>query len=95
MDDWFVSAGTDNSESSLVDSTNHHFQGLRWSLVLAVSCRHFPSWDVSLYAVLAGACLVYPSKQTAQMYDTPHTFLARWLGPSSESPMEVDSQACT
>ena len=35
-DSWFVSPITDNSESSLLDSTNRHSQQLRWSLVWAV-----------------------------------------------------------
>ena len=34
---WLVSVITDNSESSLLDSNNHCFQWLRWSLVLRVS----------------------------------------------------------
>ena len=67
MDNWFVCAITDNSESSLVDSTNHHFQGLRWSLVLAVSCRHFPSWEVLLWGVLARACTAYSSSLATQV----------------------------
>ena len=60
-DSWFVSAITDNSESSLLDSTNHHFQQSRWSLVQVVSCRCFPSQEVLLWAILARACAAYSS----------------------------------
>ena len=41
-DSWFVGEITDNSESSLVDSINHCFWWLRWSLVWAILCKHFP-----------------------------------------------------
>ena len=47
-DGWFVSVIIDNSESSLVDSTNCCFWQLRWSLVRAISCKHFPSQEVLL-----------------------------------------------
>ena len=47
-DSWFVSAITDNSESSLVDSSNRRFQQSRRSLVQAISCKHFPSQEVLL-----------------------------------------------
>ena len=47
-DGWFVGAITDNSESSLVDSINHHFRQSRQSLVWAVSCKCFPSQEVLL-----------------------------------------------
>ena len=47
-DGWFVVAITDNSESSLVDSINRRFWQSRWSLVRAVSCKHFPSQEVLL-----------------------------------------------
>ena len=47
-DGWFVSVITDNSESSLVDSSNRRFRQSRQSLVRAVSCKHFPSWEVLL-----------------------------------------------
>ena len=50
-DGWFVGAITDNSESSLVDSSNCHFWWLRWSLVWAISCKHFPSREALLWAV--------------------------------------------
>ena len=52
-DGWFVSAITNNSESSLLDSTNCCFQQLRRSLVRAVLCRCFPSQEVLMWAVLA------------------------------------------
>ena len=38
---WFVGEIIDNSESNFVDSANCHFQQLRWSLVWAISCKHF------------------------------------------------------
>ena len=47
-DGWFVSEIIDNSESSFVDSINCRFQQLRQSLVWAISCKHFPSWEVLL-----------------------------------------------
>ena len=50
-DGWFVGAIADNSESSLVDSINHRFRGLRWSLVQAILCKCFPSWEALLCAV--------------------------------------------
>ena len=71
MDSWFVSAITDNSESCLVDSTNCHFWWSRWSLVLAVSCRCFLSWEVLLLAVLARACAAYSSSLATQVRVTP------------------------
>ena len=47
-DGWFVGVITDNSESSLVDSINRHFQQLRRSLVRAISCKCFPSQEAVL-----------------------------------------------
>ena len=71
MDDWFVSASTDNSESSWVDSTNCHFQQSRWSLVLAISCKHFLSWEALLWAILARACAAYSSSLATWVSVTP------------------------
>ena len=59
-DGWFVSVITDNSESSLLDSNNHCFWWSRWSLVQAVSCRRFPTWEVLLWAIL---CKCFPSQE--------------------------------
>ena len=70
-DNWFVSAITDNSESSLLDSTDCHFWWLRWSLVQAISCRCFPSWEVLLWAVLARAHTAYSSTLATQVRVTP------------------------
>ena len=70
-DSWFVGAITDNSESSLLDSTNHHFWRLRWSLVWAISCRHFPSWEALLWAVLAKAHAAYSSTLATWVRVTP------------------------
>ena len=47
-DGWFVGVITDNSESSLVDSINRHFQQLRRSLVWAILCKCFPSQEAVL-----------------------------------------------
>ena len=71
MDSWFVGAITDNSESSLVDSTNRSFQRSRWSLVLAVLCRHFPSREALLWAVWTRAHAVYSSSLAVQVRVTP------------------------
>ena len=60
-DGWFVGAITDNSESSLVDSINRHFQQSRQSLVWAILCKCFLSWEVLLCAILARACTTYCS----------------------------------
>ena len=81
VDGYFVGAITDNSESSLVDSTNCCFWQLRWSLVLAVSCRCFPSWEVLLWAVLARACIVYSSSLATQVSITA-TCLPSQMGRS-------------
>ena len=47
-DGWFVGAITNNSESSFMDSSNCHFQQSRWSLVQAILCKRFPSWEALL-----------------------------------------------
>ena len=70
-DGWFVSVITDNSESSLVDSTNCRFWWLKQSLVQAVSCRCFPSQEVLLWAILARACTAYSSSLAVQVSVTP------------------------
>ena len=54
-DGWFVGEIIDKSESSFMESINHHFWGLRQSLVWAISCKRFPSREVLLCAVLARA----------------------------------------
>ena len=66
-DCWLVGAITNNSESSLVDSNNCHFWWLRQSLVQAISCKHFPSQEVLLWAVLARACAAYSSTLATQV----------------------------
>ena len=70
-DGWLVGVITDNSESSLVDSNNCCFQWSRWSLVQALSCKCFPSWEVLLWAVLARACAVYSSTLATWVRVTP------------------------
>ena len=70
-DGWFVSEIIDNSESSFMDSINRCFRQWRWSLVWAVSCKHFPSWEVLLWAILARACAAYSSILAVQVRVTP------------------------
>ena len=70
-DGWFVSVITDNSESSLLDSFNCHFQWSRWSLVQAVSCRCFPSRGVLLWVILARAHAAYSSSLATRVRVTP------------------------
>ena len=70
-DGWLVGAITDNSESSLLDSNNCRFQQLRQSLVQAISCKHFPSWEALLWVVLARACTAYSSTLAAWVRITP------------------------
>ena len=54
-----------------MDSTNHRFWRSRWSLVLAVSCKCFPSWEVLLWAILARARTAYSSSLATQVRVTP------------------------
>ena len=54
-----------------MDSINHHFHQSRQSLVWAISCKHFPSQEVLLYAVLARACAAYSSILAAWVRFTP------------------------
>ena len=70
-DGWFVGAITNNSESSLLDSNNHWFWRLRRSLIRAVSCRCFPSWEALLWAILARACAAYSSTLAVWVRVTP------------------------
>ena len=70
-DSWFVSAITDNSESSLVDSINHCFRQSRRSLVRAISCKCFPSREALLCAILARACAAYSSILAVWVRVTP------------------------
>ena len=80
-DSWFVGAITNNSESSLLDSNNCHFQWLRQSLVWAISCRCFPSREALLWAVLARACAAYSSTLATQVRVTP-TYLPSQMARS-------------
>ena len=80
-DGWFVSVITDSSESNLVDSINHCFQWLRWSLVQAVSCKCFSSWEALLCAILARARAVYSSILAAWVRVTP-TYLPSQMARS-------------
>ena len=80
-DGWVVSEIIDNSESRFVDSINHCFQQSRQSLVQAVSCKHFPSWEVLLCAILARACAAYSSILAVQVRVTP-TYLPSQMARS-------------
>ena len=60
-DGWVVGEIIDNSESSFMDSINCRFWQSRWSLVWAVSCKHFPSREALLCTVLARARTTYSS----------------------------------
>ena len=68
---WFVGEIINNSESSFIDSINCHFQRSRQPLVQAVSCKHFPSWEALLCAILARAHAVYSSILAAWVRVTP------------------------
>ena len=70
-DGWVVGEIIDNSESSFVDLINCCFWQLRWSLIWAVSCKCFPSWEVLLWAILARARAMYSSILVAQVRVTP------------------------
>ena len=70
-DGWVVGEIIDNSESSFMDSINCHFRWSRWSLVWAVSCKHFPSWEALLCTVLARAHAAYSSILAAWVIFTP------------------------
>ena len=54
-----------------MDSINHHFQRSRWSWVQAVLCKHFPSQEVLLCAILARARAAYSSILAVQVRFTP------------------------
>ena len=54
-----------------MDSINHRFHWSRQSLVQAVSCKRFPSWEVLLCAVLARAHAAYSSILAGQVRFTP------------------------
>ena len=54
-----------------MDSTNHHFWWSRQSLVLAILCRCFPSWEALLWAILARACTAYSSSLAVWVRVTP------------------------
>ena len=70
-DGWVVGEIINNSESNFVDSINHCFRRLRRSLVQAISCKHLPSREALLCAVLARACVVYSSILAAWVRFTP------------------------
>ena len=86
-DGWFVSEIIDNSESSFVDSINRHFWRSRRSLVWAISCKCFPSWEALLCTILARACAAYSSILAVWVRVTPHIYLAKWLGHSVAYPL--------
>ena len=90
MDGWFVSVITNNSESSLVDSTNHCFQQLRQSLVLAILCRCFSSQEVLLWAILARACTACSSSLATWASVTP----ACLPGQMARSFIGISAEGC-
>ena len=64
-----------------MDSINRCFQQSRRSLVWAISCKHFPSWEVLLCTVLARAHAVYSSILAAWVRFTP-TYLPSQMARS-------------
>ena len=64
-----------------MDLINRHFRWLRQSLVQAVSCKCFPSWEALLCAVLARAHAAYSSILAAQVRFTP-TYLPSQMARS-------------
>ena len=70
-DGWVVGDIINNSESSFVDLINRRFQQLRQSLVRAVSCKCFPSWEVLLWAIFSRAHTAYSSILAVQVRFTP------------------------
>ena len=54
-----------------MDSINCHFRRSRWPLVRAISCKHFPSREALLCAVLARARAVYSSILAVRVIFTP------------------------
>ena len=80
-DGLFVGAITNNSESSLVDSINHCFWQLRQSLVWAILCKCFLSWEALLCPVLARARATYSSILAMQVRVTP-TYLPSQMARS-------------
>ena len=88
---WFVSEIIDNSESNFMDSINCHFWWLRPSLVQAVLCKHFPSWEVLLCTILGRARAAYSSIFAAQVRVTPtHLPIQRARSFSSMSALSCD-----
>ena len=67
-----------------MDSINRRFWGLRWSLVWAISCKHFPSQEALLCAVLARACAAYSSILAAQVRFTPTYLPSQMARPFSD-----------
>ena len=81
-DGWFVSEIINNSESSFMDSINCHFWRSRPSLVWAVLCKHFPSREALLCAILVRARAAYSSILAARVRVTP-THLPSQMARSS------------
>ena len=95
-DGWVVSEIIDNSESSFVDSINCHFWRSRRSLVQAVSCKCFPSWEALLCAVLARAHIAYSSILAVRVRVTP-THLPSQMARSFSgiSALSSDTNLCS
>ena len=86
-DGWFVGEIINNSESNFMDSINRCFWQSRQSLVWAISCKCFPSWEALLCTILARACAAYSSILAVWVRVTPHIYLAKWLGHSVAYPL--------
>ena len=76
-DGWVVGDIINNSESSSMDSISRLFRWLRWSLVWAILCKHFPSREALLWAVLARARTVYSSILAVWVRVTPVVIIAK------------------
>ena len=89
-DGWVVGEIIDNSESSFMDSINHCFWWSRRSLVQAVLCKHFPSWEALLSTVLARAHAAYSSILAVWVRVTP-TYLPSQMARSFSSISALSS----
>ena len=89
-DGWVVGEIIDNSESSFMDSINHCFRWSRRSLVQAVLCKHFPSWEALLSTVLARAHAAYSSILAVWVRVTP-TYLPSQMARSFSSISALSS----
>ena len=73
-----------------MDFINCHFRRLRWSLVWAISCKHFPSQEALLCGLLARAHATYSSILAAWVRVTP-TYLPSQMARSFSSISTLSS----